>query len=568
MTDNAFPQDLQLESLEVGAAPLIHQLLQQLDLATLLQQPLPALPGRQPQVPTPAVLQVLITNLLLARQPLYAIADFARRRVPEHLGLQPEQVSLQGDDRFGRALDHLHRADRASLLTALVLRAVAAFDLDLYEMHQDTTTVTFCGDYADQPPPEQAIRPPRITFGYNKDHRPDLKQLLFSITITDDGAVPVHCKIYDGSTTDDQVHRDSWLFVRAVVGSSDFLYVADSKLCTRENMGWIVDRQGRFLTVMPRTRSEDAWFRCWLLDHEVNWQEVHRQPNPRGLDKPEVVYEAFESPQRSAEGYRILWYRSSQKQQQDCQARQQRLQRARRRLEQLRPVGRGGIFRSYEQAHKAGQRVLQEEQVEHWLHLRVEASFEQSYRQVGPGRPGPGTLHEQVQTMSYQVAVDEDAAALIQAARCDGLFPLMSNDESLTLAEALSKYKYQPFVEKRHEQLKSVFGVTPMWLKNVARIESLLWLYFVVELVQALLEREVRRQMERTDQVSLALCPEGRRSEAPTAALVLSVLEGHRRHRLLVEHGQELRRFHDPLSQVAQQTLALLGVPRTAYGVE
>ena len=60
---------------------------------------------------------------------------------------------------------------------------------------------------------------------------------------------------------------------------------------------------------------------------------------------------------------------------------------------------------------------------------------------------------------------------------CDGLFPLMTNDEGLTLKEALGKYKYQPFVEKRHEQLKTVFGVAPVWLKNVERVSSLLWLY-------------------------------------------------------------------------------------------
>jgi transposase len=179
------------------------------------------------------VLGVLLTNLLLARQPLYALADWASQRVPEYLGLQPGQARLLNDD---RALDHLHRADRASLLTALVLRAARAFAIDLSEQHQDTTTVTFSGEYAHQAPAKQADRPPRITFGYNKDHQSDLKQLLYSVTITADGAVPVHCKTYDGNTTDDQVHRDTWLFLRAIIGHSDFLYVADSKLCTRENM--------------------------------------------------------------------------------------------------------------------------------------------------------------------------------------------------------------------------------------------------------------------------------------------------------------------------------------------
>jgi Transposase len=186
------------------------------------------------------------------------LPHWAARWVPESLGLQPGQAALLNDDRLGRALDHLQRADRASLLTALVQHSWARSPSTWSEFHQDTTTVTFSGEYGTQPDATRADRPPRITFGYNKDHRPDLKQLLYSITISADGAVPLHCKLYDGNTTDDAVHIDTWLFLRQLVGHSDFLYVADSKLCSRDNMSFIASRQGRFLTVMPRTRSEDV----------------------------------------------------------------------------------------------------------------------------------------------------------------------------------------------------------------------------------------------------------------------------------------------------------------------
>src|SRR5205814_993283 len=81
------------------------------------------------------------------------------------------------------------------------------FDIDLTQFHNDTTTVTFAGAYRNQESAEQLDRPPRITFGYNKDHRPDLKQLLFSITVSNDGAVPLHCKTYDGNVTDDRIHN-------------------------------------------------------------------------------------------------------------------------------------------------------------------------------------------------------------------------------------------------------------------------------------------------------------------------------------------------------------------------
>src|SRR5262249_18153816 len=86
----------------------------------------------------------------------------------------------------------------------------------------------------------------------------------------------------------------------------------------------------------------------------------------------------------------------------------------------------------------------------------------------------------------FRRAFGEDTGAVKQAGLCEGRFALMTHDESLSLQEALLKYKYQPFVEKRHEQLKSVFGVAPVWLKNAGRIESLLWLYYVVELLGAL----------------------------------------------------------------------------------
>jgi transposase len=565
-------QHVQHESLEVGAAPLVRHFLERLNLFNLFDKHLAALPGRQPALPSSVALGVLLTNLLIARQPLYAIPAWVARRVPEHLGLRPDQLPLLNDDRIGRALDHLHRSDRASLLTALVTHVVREFDIDLSELHQDTTTVTFHGNYADQPPAEQTERPPRITFGYNKDHRPDLKQLLYSITISDDGAVPVHCKIYDGNTTDDQVHQDTWSFLRQIIGHANFLYVADSKLCTRDNMHFIADRHGRFLTVMPRTRTEDAWFRNHLQKNPIEWQKVHEQADPRkpqGGGQP-ITYHGVESPQRSSEGYRVLWYRSSQKEEQDRQSRQKRLEQAREWLEGSNKGEEGGRrrYKSEEEARAAAQKVLQEKEVSSWLRVRIEEEVTKERCQEGPGRPGPKTRYQLVTKISYRVYFDEEGEALERECRCDGLFPLMTNDKSLGVQEALLKYKYQPFVEKRHEQLKSGFAVMPMWLKNVGRVESLLWLYYVVELLAALVEREVSVRMEESNLESLALYPEGRPSHQPTTGLVFDVLEGHRRHRLLSPTGVELRRFHDSLSPAALDVLRLLDIDGAVYGLE
>src|ERR1700723_2473982 len=97
-----------LESLDVGAAPLVRRFLDRLHFETLLTRYLPQATRRPEDVPTAVTLGVLVTNLLLARQPLYALPQWVAQRVPEHLGLHPDQVNLLGDDRFGRALDRLY----------------------------------------------------------------------------------------------------------------------------------------------------------------------------------------------------------------------------------------------------------------------------------------------------------------------------------------------------------------------------------------------------------------------------------------------------------------------------
>jgi transposase len=304
-----------------------------------------------------------------------------------------------------------------------------------------------------------------------------------------------------------------------------------------------------------------------VRNNEVNWSEVCRKRNPRGKRKPTIVYRGFEDPKQSEEGYRIYWYHSSQKEERDRKARMKRLNKARKRLLRLRPPGRGEHFTTEQAAREAVQRVLERFPVQDWLDVTIEEMVQTEHVQVGRGRPGPKTLYRQVEVKYYTIRVATNEAALQRAARCDGLFALISNDTGLSVQTALQKYKYQPYAEKRHQQLKSVFAVRPLWLKNARRVESLLWLYHLVELVQALLEREVRQRMQEAGVESLPLRPENRPCTKPTSEVVLQVFAGQRRHRLLDAAGREVYCFHDPVSDVAKSVLGLLGIDGSAYGL-
>ena len=142
-----------------------------------------------------------------------------------------------------------------------------------------TTTPPRCPCTASTPtrtaPRGGASRRAAVTFGHSKDHRPDLKQLVWILTVSADGSVPMAYRLADGNTSDDPTHIPTWDGLVKVLGRRDFLYVADSKLCSGTAMRHIDGQGGRFVTVLPRTRGEDKWFRDWIADQPATMDRSH-----------------------------------------------------------------------------------------------------------------------------------------------------------------------------------------------------------------------------------------------------------------------------------------------------
>jgi len=137
---------------------------------------------------------------------------------------------------------------------------------------------------------------------------------------------------------------------------------------------------------------------------------------------------------------------------------------------------------------------------------------------------------------------------------------LFTNDLHLSDAEVFEAHKRQPTIEKRFQQTKSVLEIAPVLLKNEARIEAFFFVYFLALLVQALIERQLRRAMQTTDIPELPLYPEERATKRPTAEQVFRLFSFAQRH-TLAEDGQPLRTFHPELTALQQQIPDLLEVP-------
>jgi transposase len=552
-----------LTSYRVAALPIINQVLERMRLDEFLRSYLPRADRRCRIAPSIGI-SLLLKNVLLAREPLYGIGEWAARFDPAALGFADAQLPSLNDDRVGRCLDRLFQSDITSMVLALATHVVSEFQVDLDELHNDSTTITFHGAYADAAQEQKRGQKTRmaITWGYNKDHRPDLKQLLFILTVARDGTVPLYFQVASGNVVDDKTHIPTWDLLCRLVGRPNFLYVADCKLASTENMAYIHQHQGRFLTVLPRTRSEDKAFRDLLANGQVKWRLIHEKRN----DKGEIVdqYSVCEPATLSTEGYPLVWYHSTRKAQQDAHARHQQVEQAMKELAELRQkmLSPRTRYRQEAKVVEAVQEIVRNRGVEDWIITEITEYTDDKYRQEGPGRPNEHTRYVKETSTRFELMYRINTEQLAAETRGDGVFPLITNDDSLSGLEMLLAYKSQPAIEKRFSHLKTDFEVAPVYLKEASRIQALLCVYFLALLTESLLERELRRAMDRAAIESLPLYPEGRKCGRPTARRLIDLFDDVQRHSLRIGPRRGPLVFTTQLSKLQRRLLRLLGMPK------
>jgi transposase len=520
-----------------------------------------------------ASLLTLVRNILVGREPIYGIQEWADQYEPRQLGLSAGEVDRLNDDRVGRALDSLFDAGYASLVLAVTRHVLKEFDLKLDQLHNDSTTLTFMGAYrgAFRGRTKRGKETLAIVFGKNKDHRPDLKQLLLVLTVSEDGGVPVHFTVLDGNTTDDQTHRQTWDFLFGLRGSPDFIYVADCKLASKDNMQYITARGGTFVTVLPRSRAEDDAFRARVdrgVLERIQWNEIHRKVEKiaGGGEKIVDIVSVEAKEVQTAEGYRLFWYLSTLKKSLDSEARAHGIQRALEAFAELRerlqsPKTR---LRERDKVQQEIDKMLAAHEEARFVSFMIWQRLEEKFRQESPGRPGKNTRYVRQVRKRFELSYEIDEPAVKIAAAHDGIFPLITNHREFTAHQVYLTYKKQPIIEKRYAQLKSGLEVAPVWLKEVARIEALACVYYLAMLAQALIERELRQGMVREGLEFLLLYPEARKAKAPCTGRILALFDNIQKHVLTEPEGAG-HTFRTRLSPAQKEVLRLLRIPPKLY---
>jgi transposase len=545
---------------------VINRFLARLGLQDLLERFVPTL-DRRIRLPYSKGLGLLLRSILVEPDAIYRQHETVSSFAPEAYGLTSELAQHAGDDGIGRALDRLFDADRAVLVTEVVLAVQKEFALVMDELHNDSTSVSFCGQYrAAQGRQVRGKRAPLITYGHSKDHRPDLKQLLLILTTSRDGGVPVQFRCSDGNQNDAPTHQETWEALCKVVGRPDFLYVADSKLCNREAMDHIHGRKGRFVCVMPRNRLEDAEFRKRIQTEEPAWTLVWDRPHPRRKEGPPDRWRVVRASLPSREGWPVVWVHSSLMALGQEQTRREHLAKAEEDLRNLNTSLSGSRprHRLRKDLEEDVEAILAQHKVVRYLKVKVGTEETYTFKQAHRGRPGPNTAFVRKTKKVWHLTWEIDQATVDYDRKSDGMYPLLTNDRTLTDAQVLEAHKGQPTIEKRFEQTKTVLEIAPVLLKNEGRIEAFFLLYFLALLIQTLIERDLRLAMKREGIENLPLYPEERLSAHPTAEQVFRLFSLAQRETLTCG-GIPVKTFFAELSPLQRQVLHLLGVPERAY---
>ena len=537
---------------QVDVLPLVKHYMDELDLFNLFTKYVPAAAGSLAD--HAESLCILTANIICDNKPLYKVQDWLSQ-YSDGLVDEPVEANLFNDDRLARALSALFDSDRHSMMTDVSGNAIAVHKLLTDEIHNDSTTVTFIGKY-DTPDP-QAVK---LKHGHNKDFRPDCKQIVFGLNITSDGHVPISYKLFDGNTTDDVTHIPNWNALRTLLVKEDFIYVADCKLCSHENLIHIDQNDGHFITIVPKNHKEVKQFFKHLRKKDVPWQDAFEVESSRKKGKINV-YKTYES-EPTEDGFRIIFVHSSSKQEDDEKTRQKKIDKTILKLEELAPKLNTYHLKTKKEIKAAVDGICKA--VKGLVDVKILTTRKQIKVKVSPGRPSlTKSVYKNKWKFTYSIQWELDQQALSQASKTDGIFPLITNTD-LDASEVLRKYKDQPFLEKRMYTKKTVLEVAPVFLKKEKRIEAMLFLYFVALMIVSLIERKIRMNMAKEDIEKLPILPQGMNTKKPTWNNIRYFFRNVY-YSEIIRNGRCIQAVVKGLSALHEQISRLLEVPDWVY---
>ena len=201
-----------------------------------------------------AIAGMIINGLGFSDRPMTLTPQFFKSKAMGRLFREEVTGDHFNRHKLGRALDSCYSYGCDALFAEISFEVCQAEKVDCRFNSEDTTTFTVTGEY-DRDCDEHAIE---MTYGYSKDHRPDLKQAVLELMTSHDGGVPIISRSWSGNASDSKIFRQrSSAILQSFKNSQTPRYlVADSKLYCQETIAGPL-KEIPFITRVPSTVKEE-----------------------------------------------------------------------------------------------------------------------------------------------------------------------------------------------------------------------------------------------------------------------------------------------------------------------
>ena len=510
---------------------------------------------------------VLVVNMLTTQNPLYRVEESFEVSDCELLFGEGILGSDLNDDCLGRGLDRLWEGGPGKIFSMIVANALTREDVDRRFTHFDTTTRTVFGEYKEEIPKTGEVpdgeetpkkKPVQPKHGHSKDHRPDLKQILFKLFVNREG-IPLFGEVRDGNLSDKTANGEMISELCRLFGPEELkkmVYVADSALVTGKNLMAMREREISFLSRLPENYGASGTAKTKAFTNE-EWIEIGRISERT----QSALYRASEQEEEiDGHPYRLVVYHSSQLDRRKEKSFETELTKEQERI--VKAAGLLGLqsFSCEADAKREAESFL--EQFKDAFH-HVTASVlprEREIPRTAPGRPKKG---EEAQSETVYVVSARPGERKLEKMKAErqrrSTFTLITtlSKEDVPAGELLREYKEQSTCERRFSFMKDPAFIDGVFLKNRERVEALGYVMLLACLVFSLLERRIRKAEK-----PLTSAVRGKLKN-PTGQEILKHLAGVQ----VVVTGSKTRQILVPQSKQTafREILSMAGIGFEAY---
>jgi len=507
-------------------------MIKDLDLISIIDARL--IPHEQEEItPGEAVAGMILNGLGFANRPLSLTPQFFTNKPLDLLFRPGVRADMFNRFKLGRTLDDVHGYGCDLLFSELALAVCAQERIEQRFHHLDTTSFSLSGDYV----PESDEHAIRITHGYSKDHRPDLKQAVLELLVSQDGGVPLVSKSWDGNTSDTQIFKERAEALMAAFASAPTprYLVADAKLYTEDTaatlakLGFITRIPGTLKLVsqvIAQALQEDRWHR---LDETTRYYGV--ELCHYGMAQRWLVVSSQAAMERAEASI--------------TKAQQREWATIEKQLLHL----HAKRFETPEAAQAALTALSKA-----WRYHQLDTCQLLNHKRYAcKGRP---TSTSPLKTIEWQIQAQVRPAQEVMAThkQRSACFVIGTNIQArhLSDAEVIRAYKAQSGVEGGGRFLKDpLFFVSSLFVKKPSRIQGLLLIMTLALLVYSLTQRRLRQHLaDRNDTIPNQI---HQPTERPTLRWVFQLLEGIHRVRVMVQ-GQ----VHDVIAGLNEVQIKIL----------